>query len=119
MFSSSDMNYLRQVASHFVICRLNGHDATIQSIVTGHEWIIISFFIGVGEAGSEAVLPLDAFYSYMDRAVNRIIAATGSGENAAVIYEAVKAGMQDADIGISLNGREFGRTLKGMGVSLA
>ena len=74
--------------------------------------------IGVGEAGSEAVLPLDAFYSYMDRAVNRIIAATRSGENAAVIYEAVKAGMQDADIGISLNGREFGRTLKGMGVSL-
>ena len=74
--------------------------------------------IGVGEAGSEAVLPLDAFYSYIDRAVNRIIAATGSGESAAVIYEAVKAGMQDADIGISLNGREFGRTLKGMGVSL-
>lgn len=74
--------------------------------------------IGVGEAGSEAVLPLDAFYSYMDRAVDRIIAATGSGESAAVIYEAVKAGMQDADIGISLNGREFGRTLRGMGVSL-
>ena len=74
--------------------------------------------IGVGEAGSEAVLPLDAFYSYMDRAVNRIIAASSSGDNAAVIYEAVKAGMQDADIGISLNGREFGRTLKGMGVSL-
>ena len=75
--------------------------------------------IGVGEAGSEAVLPLDAFYSYMDRAVNRIIAASGGGENAAVIYEAVKAGMQDADIGISLNGRECGRTLRGMGVSLA
>ena len=75
--------------------------------------------IGVGEAGSEAVLPLDAFYSYMDRAVNRIIAASSGGDNAAVIYEAVKAGMQDADIGISLNGREFGRTLKGMGVSLA
>ncbi|MCR5811221.1 MAG: phage tail tape measure protein [Lachnospiraceae bacterium] len=74
--------------------------------------------IGVGEAGSEAVLPLDAFYSYMDRAVNRIIAASSGNENAAVIYEAVKAGMQDADIGISLNGREFGRTLKGMGVSL-
>ena len=74
--------------------------------------------IGVGEAGSEAVLPLDAFYSYMDRAVNRIIAASGGGNNAAVIYEAVKAGMQDANIGISLNGREFGRTLKGMGVSL-
>ena len=74
--------------------------------------------IGVGEAGSEAVLPLDAFYSYMDRAVNRIIAASSGGDNAAVIYEAVKAGMQDADIGISLNGREFGRTLKGMGVSL-
>ena len=74
--------------------------------------------IGVGEAGSEAVLPLDAFYSYMDRAVNRIIAASSAGGNAAVIYEAVKAGMQDADIGISLNGREFGRTLKGMGVSL-
>ena len=75
--------------------------------------------IGVGEAGSEAVLPLDAFYSYMDRAVNKIIAASSGSENAAVIYEAVKAGMQDADIGISLNGREFGRTLKGMGVSLA
>ena len=75
--------------------------------------------IGVGEAGSEAVLPLDAFYSYMDRAVNRIIAASGGGENAAIIYEAVKAGMQDADIGISLNGREFGRTLRGMGVSMA
>ena len=74
--------------------------------------------IGVGEAGSEAVIPLDAFYSYMDRAVNRIIAASSGGGNAAVIYEAVKAGMQDADIGISLNGREFGRTLKGMGVSL-
>ena len=74
--------------------------------------------IGVGEAGSEAVLPLDAFYSYMDRAVNRIIAASSGGDNAAVIYEAVKAGMQDADIGISLNGREFGRTLRGMGVSL-
>ena len=74
--------------------------------------------IGVGEAGSEAVLPLDAFYSYMDRAVNRIIAASSGGGNAAVIYEAVKAGMQDADIGISLNGREVGRTLKGMGVSL-
>lgn len=74
--------------------------------------------IGVGESGSEAVLPLDAFYSYMDRAVNRIIAASSGGGNAAVIYEAVKAGMQDADIGISLNGREFGRTLKGMGVSL-
>ncbi len=75
--------------------------------------------IGVGEAGSEVVLPLDAFYSYMDRAVNKIIAASSGSENAAVIYEAVKAGMQDADIGISLNGREFGRTLKGMGVSLA
>ena len=75
--------------------------------------------IGVGEAGSEAVLPLDAFYSYMDKAVNRIIAASSGGENAAVIYEAVKAGMQDADIGISLNGREFGRTLRGMGVSMA
>ena len=74
--------------------------------------------IGVGEAGSEAVLPLDAFYSYMDRAVNRIIAASSGGDNAAVIYEAVKAGMQDVEIGISLNGREFGRTLKGMGVSL-
>ena len=35
------------------------------------------------------------------------------------VYEAIKEGMESANIGIELDGREFGRTLRGLGVSLS
>ena len=45
MFSKNDISYLQQsVASDFVIYQLNGHDVSLHSIVTGHDWIIISCY---------------------------------------------------------------------------
>jgi phage-related protein len=42
---------------------------------------------------------------------------TSDSMTADTIYTAVRAGMQDADIGISMDKRVLGRTLKGMGVA--
>ena len=42
MFSKDDIDYLRYAKKQFVIYQINGHDATIHSTVTGHDWIIIS-----------------------------------------------------------------------------
>ncbi len=69
----------------------------------------------------------DPLASELNSSVKLNAAATASGlRNAeketispSSIYAAVKAGMQDATIVTNLNGREVGRTLKGMGVSFA
>lgn len=39
--------------------------------------------------------------------------------DAGAIYEAIKMGAENANIGISIDGREFGRTIRGLGVSLS
>ncbi len=69
----------------------------------------------------------DPLSSELNSSVKLNASATASGLrnadretiSASSIYAAVKAGMQDATIVTNLNGREFGRTLKGMGVSFA
>lgn len=44
MFSKTDMDYLRQDVSGFIVYQINYHDITIHSVVTGHDWIIISSY---------------------------------------------------------------------------
>lgn len=41
MFSKEDLEYLKQHDS-YTITQVNHHDMTIHSLVTGHDWIIVS-----------------------------------------------------------------------------
>lgn len=70
---------------------------------------------GVGEAGAEAVLPLDALWMHMDQMGNNIIA--GINANRQEMYTVMYRAMLDAcsELGISINGREFGRVLRSYG----
>lgn len=67
---------------------------------------------GAGDAGPEVVVGVSSLQRMITEAV-----AGASGNDPAVIYSAVKAGMQDADIGIYLMDRQVGRTLRDMGVA--
>jgi phage-related minor tail protein len=67
---------------------------------------------GAGDAGPEAVVGVHSLQRMISEAV-----ANTSGNDPSVIYSAVKAGMQDADIGIYLMDRQVGRTLRDMGVA--
>ena len=42
MFSNSDITRLRQ--SPYAIIQINHHDVTLHSELTGHDWIIISYY---------------------------------------------------------------------------
>ncbi len=42
MFSNSDITLLMQ--SSYGIIQINHHDATLHSELTGHDWIIISYY---------------------------------------------------------------------------
>lgn len=66
---------------------------------------------GAGDAGPELVIGM----SSLERMIREATASYGSDPS--VIYSAVKAGMQDADIGIYLMDRQVGRTLRDMGVA--
>jgi hypothetical protein len=48
--------------------------------------------------------------------IKEAVSEVGGGNDPEVMYEAVKAGMQDADIGIYIGERQLGRTLKEQGV---
>lgn len=67
---------------------------------------------GAGDAGPEAVVGVHSLQRMISEAV-----ANTSGNDPSVIYSAVRAGMQDADIGIYLMDRQVGRTLRDMGVA--
>jgi phage-related protein len=91
------------------------------------QWIPAGIAAGIeGNSGivDKALKDLaDPLSSEFNSSVRLSATASGlrSGESlsASEIYAAVKAGMQDATIVTNLNGREVGRTLKGMGVSFA
>jgi hypothetical protein len=68
-------------------------------------------FLGGGDAGSEAVVGVNSLRSMIKEAV-----AEAGGNDPDVMYEAVKAGMQDANIGIYVGERQLGRTLREQGV---
>lgn len=40
MFSRPDLDYLKQLPYDIIV--VNNHDATIQSRITNHEWIVVS-----------------------------------------------------------------------------
>lgn len=42
MFSNSDITHLRQLP--YGIIQINHHDVTLHSELTGHDWIIISYY---------------------------------------------------------------------------
>jgi hypothetical protein len=46
-------------------------------------------------------------------------AVGGSGNDPDVIYAAVKAGMENANVGVYIGERQFGRLLRGQGVVFA
>lgn len=68
-------------------------------------------FLGGGDAGAEAVVGVSSLRSMIREAVAEV-----SGNDPEVLYEAVKAGMQDANIGIYVGERQLGRTLREQGV---
>ena len=67
--------------------------------------------LGGGDAGAEAVIGVSSLRSMIREAV-----AEAGGNDPEVLYEAVKAGMQDANIGIYVGERQLGRTLREQGV---
>ena len=69
--------------------------------------------LGAGDAGAEAVIGVSSLRGMITEAVK---AAGGNDPN--VIYEAVKAGMEDANVGIYIGERQFGRLLQGQGVQM-
>lgn len=68
-------------------------------------------FLGGGDAGAEAVVGVSSLKSMIREAVAEV-----GGNDPEVLYEAVKAGMQDANIGIYVGERQLGRTLREQGV---
>ena len=68
-------------------------------------------FLGGGDAGPEAVVGVTSLKNMIRDAVKE-----AGGNDPEVMYEAVKAGMQDANIGIYVGERQLGRTLREQGV---
>lgn len=68
-------------------------------------------FLGGGDAGPEAVVGVTSLKNMIRDAVKE-----AGGNDPEVMYEAVKAGMQDANIGIYVSERQLGRTLREQGV---
>lgn len=66
---------------------------------------------GAGDAGAEALVGV----SSLQRMVRDAVASVGTNDPD-VIYAAVKAGMENANVGVYVGEREFGRMLKGQGV---
>lgn len=67
--------------------------------------------MGAGDAGAEALVGVSSLYGMIQKAV----ANTGTADPD-VIYAAVKAGMENANVGVYIGERQFGRLLKGQGV---
>lgn len=45
MFSRDDFDYINNISkSHFAIKQFNGHDISLHSLMTGHDWIIVTFY---------------------------------------------------------------------------
>ena len=66
---------------------------------------------GAGDAGAEALIGVNS----LQRKITEAVTNAGSMSPDA-IYAAVKAGMEDANVGIYLREREIGRTMRDMGV---
>ena len=71
--------------------------------------------IGVGEAGPEAVIPLsgERVKPFAEAVANA--ESKDYGELAGVIYGAVSAALNEANLSLRINKREFGRTLREAG----
>ena len=69
---------------------------------------------GAGDAGAEALIGVNS----LTRKIQAAVASVGTNDPD-VIYAAVKAGMENANVGIYIGEREFGRMLKGQGVVFA
>ena len=71
--------------------------------------------IGVGEAGPEAVIPLsgERVKPFAEAVANA--ESKDYGELAGVIYGAVSAALNEANLSLKINKREFGRTLREAG----
>ena len=57
---------------------------------------------GVGEAGAEAILPLDSFYNHLDRKLDSI--------NDSIILERIYNLIGQLELRLDIDGREFTRT---------
>ena len=68
---------------------------------------------GAGDAGPEAMIGV----SSLERKIRDAVASVGTNDPS-VIYAAVKAGMENANIGIYIGERQFGRLLRGQGVTM-
>jgi len=81
--------------------------------------------LGVGVGFEDNIPEVDMANAVIDSAANIETSTVGAVENSSAaidynaIYEAVKAGAEAANLVIDLDGREFVRTLKGLGVSMA
>ena len=65
---------------------------------------------GAGDAGAEALIGVNS----LERKIRNAVASVGTNDPD-VIYAAVKAGMENANIGIYIGERQFGRLLRGQG----
>lgn len=81
--------------------------------------------LGIGVGFEDNIPEVDMANAVIDSAANIETSTVGAVENSSAaidynaIYEAVKAGAEAANLVIDLDGREFVRTLKGLGVSMA
>ena len=71
-------------------------------------------FQGAGDRGAEALIGV----SSLEQKIRNAVASVGTNDPD-VIYAAVKAGMENANVGIYIGERQFGRMLKGQGVAMA
>ena len=71
-------------------------------------------FLGAGDAGAEAVVGVSSLRGMIKDAV----AEAGAGADPNVIFAAVKAGMESANVGVYIGERQFGRLLQGQGVQM-
>ena len=55
--------------------------------------------------------------SSLERKIRDAVASVGTNDPS-VIYAAVKAGMENANVGIYIGERQFGRMLRGQGVMM-
>ena len=69
--------------------------------------------IGVGEAGPEAVVPLDKLWAKLDELAQRIIES--NDQRAAELYRAIIEGL--SEMSFTISNREFARILREHGVT--
>jgi len=69
--------------------------------------------LGAGDAGAEALIGVNSLKNMIKDAMSEV-----GGTDPEVLYSAVKAGMESANVGIYIGERQFGRMLQGQGVAM-